>query len=70
MQKETTPFYPRSPYAVASLFVLDLPKPDYETNTEPMLSHLNVGSGLNISIMELATKIASATGFLGQIKTD
>lgn len=56
--------------AAASLFVLDLPKPDYETNTEPMLSHVNVGSGLDISIMELATKIASATGFLGQIKTD
>jgi hypothetical protein len=27
------------------LFVLDLPKDIYEANTEPMLSHINVGTG-------------------------
>lgn len=56
--------------AAASLFVLDLPQFDYETNTEPMLSHINVGCGLDISIMNLAKKIASITGFSGQIKSD
>ena len=40
--------------AAASLFVLDLPKSDYEANTQPMLSHINVGSGTDISILELA----------------
>ena len=56
--------------AAASLFVLDLPKPDYDSSTEPMLSHINVGSGIEISIMNLAKKIASVTGYMGQIKTD
>ena len=44
--------------AAASLFVLDLPKADYEANTQPMLSHINVGSGTDISILELAQKVA------------
>ena len=45
--------------AAASLFVLDLPKADYEANTQPMLSHINVGSGTDISILELAQKVAA-----------
>lgn len=56
--------------AAASLFVLNLPKADYEKNTEPMLSHVNVGSGLEVTIMDLAKKIASTAGFLGKIKYD
>jgi nucleoside-diphosphate-sugar epimerase len=56
--------------AAASLFVLDLPKPDYDANTDPMLSHINVGSGSDISILELARCVAKVTGFEGQIKTD
>lgn len=56
--------------AAASLFVLDLPKVDYENNTEPMLSHVNVGSGLEVTIMDLAKKIASTVGFIGKIKCD
>lgn len=56
--------------AEASLFVLDLPKALYEANTQPMLSHINVGSGRDISILELATKIAAMTGYRGRIATD
>jgi nucleoside-diphosphate-sugar epimerase len=56
--------------AAASLFVLDLPKADYETNTQPMLSHINVGSGNDISILELARKVALITGYRGRIVTD
>lgn len=56
--------------AAASLFVLDLPKADYDANTQPMLSHINVGSGTDISILELATKVAAIAGFKGRIVTD
>lgn len=56
--------------ASASLFVLDLPKADYEVNTQPMLSHINVGSGTDISILELAQKVAAITGYKGRIVTD
>jgi GDP-L-fucose synthase len=56
--------------AAASLFVLNLSKVIYEENTDPMLSHINVGSGLDISIFELAQLVAKVTGFTGQISTD
>lgn len=56
--------------AAASLFVLDLPKDAYDANTQPMLSHINVGSGVDISILELAQMVAQVTGFNGHIKTD
>jgi len=56
--------------AAASLFVLDLPKADYEANTQPMLSHINVGSGTDISILELAQKVAAVTGYKGRIVAD
>lgn len=56
--------------ARASLFVLDLPKARYDAETEPMLSHINVGTGTDISIHELAHLIADITGFKGEIKCD
>lgn len=56
--------------ATASLFVLDLPKHVYDANTEPMLSHINLGSGTDISILELAQEVAAITGFTGRITTD
>ena len=40
--------------AAASLFVLYLPKQTYDENIGPMLSHINVGTGSDISILELA----------------
>lgn len=56
--------------AAASLFVLNLPKSIYERFTNPMLSHINVGTGKDISILELARMVAKVTGYTGQIKTD
>lgn len=56
--------------ADASLFVLDLPKNIYDAKTQPMLSHINVGSGTDVTIMELARMVADMTGFSGRILTD
>lgn len=56
--------------AEASLFVLDLPLDIYQANTEPMLSHINVGYGEDVTIRELAGLIAQVTGFTGEIEFD
>lgn len=56
--------------AEASLFVLGLPRAVYEANTEPMLSHINVGTGQDVTIAELAAMIAKVTGFQGRIAFD
>lgn len=56
--------------AQASLYVLDLPKREYDQNVQPMLSHINVGSGTDVSILELAQLVAHVTGFKGRIETD
>lgn len=56
--------------AQASLYVLDLPKDEYDRNVQPMLSHINVGSGTDVSILELAQIVARTTGFEGRIETD
>ncbi|WP_181893349.1 GDP-L-fucose synthase [Falsiruegeria mediterranea] len=56
--------------AEASLFVLDLPTDTYAANTDPMLSHINVGTGSDIAILELAQMVAKITGFTGRITTD
>ena len=56
--------------ADASLFVLDLDKATYDAETEPMLSHINVGTGTDVSILEVAQMIARVTGFAGKITCD
>ncbi|MGG7645454.1 GDP-L-fucose synthase [Rhodovulum sp. YNF3179] len=56
--------------AEAALFVLDLPKERYDAETEPMLSHVNIGTGTDVSIRELAELIAEVTGFEGRIVCD
>ncbi|MDF3362847.1 GDP-L-fucose synthase [Sulfitobacter sp. Ks41] len=56
--------------AEASLFVLDLDRETYDANTQPMLSHINVGTGIDVSIMELAQMVARVTGFQGRITND
>lgn len=56
--------------AEASLFVLDLPADTYAANTDPMLSHINVGTGSDIAILDLAQMVAEITGFTGRITTD
>lgn len=56
--------------AEASLFVLELDRASYEKNVSPMLSHINVGTGHDVTIRELAEAIADITGFRGRIKFD
>lgn len=56
--------------AAASLFVLNLPKETLSTINDPMLSHINVGTGRDISIKDLAETIARVTGFSGRILFD
>ncbi|MFU8834834.1 GDP-L-fucose synthase [Roseovarius autotrophicus] len=56
--------------AEASLFVLGLDRATYEANTAPMLSHINVGTGQDVTILDLAQMVARVTGFDGRITTD
>ena len=56
--------------AEASLFVLDLDQERYAENTEPMLSHINVGTGEDVAISELAELLREVTGFQGKIEFD
>ena len=56
--------------AAASLFVMNLDRATYDANTDPMLSHINVGTGTDVSILEVAQMIAEVTGFTGRITCD
>ena len=56
--------------AEATMFVFDLDRHTYESNTEEMLSHINVGSGTDVTILELAQLVAKVTGFKGEVLTD
>ena len=56
--------------ATASLFVLEVDKEIYLKNTQPMLSHINVGTGKGVTIKELAEIIAEVVGFQGKILFD
>ena len=56
--------------AEASLFVFNLDKDTYGATTQPMLSHINVGFGEDVTIAQLAGIIAKATGFQGRIAFD
>jgi GDP-L-fucose synthase len=56
--------------AAASIHVMNLPLDTYQQNTEPMLSHINVGTGVDCTIRELAETVARVTGFKGQLVFD
>ena len=56
--------------AEASLFIVRLPREQYEANTQPMVGHINVGTGKDISILELAHLVAKVVGYRGEITTD
>ncbi|MCP5204170.1 MAG: GDP-L-fucose synthase [Pseudomonadales bacterium] len=56
--------------ARACVHVMNLPKDEYQAVTEPRLSHINVGSGVDCSIAELVSSIAEVTGFTGRIEYD
>ena len=56
--------------AQASVFVMNLAQSEYERQTHPMLSHINVGFGSDISIKELAQAIRDVVGFSGGLEFD
>jgi GDP-L-fucose synthase len=56
--------------AEACVHVMELPLDVYQANTQPMLSHINVGSGEDISIRDVARLVAEAVGYTGRIETD
>ncbi|WP_251371956.1 GDP-L-fucose synthase [Polynucleobacter sp. MWH-UH24A] len=56
--------------AKACVFVMNLPKVQYDQVTSPMQQHLNVGFGSDVTIAELAHLIAKVTGYAGEIEFD
>lgn len=56
--------------ASASIHIMGLDKETYEANTNPMLSHINVGTGVDCTIRELAETMAEVTGFEGHLEWD
>ena len=56
--------------AKASLFVLELDQQTYNTNTHPMLSHINVGTGKDVTIREVAEAIKKVVEYKGNIRFD
>jgi len=56
--------------ASACLYIMNLNEKTYKANTKPMLSHVNIGTGKDCTIRELAETIAKVTGFKGEIRFD
>jgi len=56
--------------AAASVHVMELDTDTYQAKTQPMLSHINVGTGQDCTIRELAETIAKITGFKGRLSFD
>ncbi|MGC9423654.1 GDP-L-fucose synthase [Vibrio sp.] len=56
--------------AAASVHVMELDNETYQANTEPMLSHINVGTGVDCTIREMAETMAKVVGFEGNVVFD
>ena len=56
--------------AAASVYLMQLPREIYDTQTSPMRSHINVGTGLDTTIAELARLVGEIVGFRGRIVFD
>lgn len=56
--------------AAACIHVMNLDDATYGQHTQPMLSHINVGCGYDVTIRELAELIARTVGYYGEIKFD
>jgi len=56
--------------ANACIFILELDKSTYDLNTKPMTSHINIGTGNDISIKEMAETMRIVIGFDGKISFD
>jgi len=56
--------------AEASIFVMNLGSEAYQRETQPMLSHINVGTGIDCTIKELTETVAKVVGYQGEIQWD
>jgi GDP-L-fucose synthase len=56
--------------AAASVFAMELDQQTYDSQTKPMQNHLNVGFGSDVTIAQLASSVATATGYSGEISFD
>ena len=56
--------------ASACLHIMELPLERYQRHTQSRRSHINVGTGTDCSIRELAETIARVTGFKGRLEFD
>jgi len=56
--------------AAASIYVMNIDKPVYDTHTQPMQSHINVGYGEDVTIRELAEFVRKCVGYKGEIVFD
>ncbi len=56
--------------AEASLFIHNLDPEKFVLQTQPMMSHINVGTGTDITIEELAKTVKDVVGFNGKIVFD
>jgi len=56
--------------AAACVHVMNLDQEVYQEQTEPMLGHINVGTGQDLTIRKLAEAIARVTSFSGKIEFD
>ncbi|EIQ7476433.1 TPA: GDP-L-fucose synthase [Vibrio parahaemolyticus] len=56
--------------AAASVHVMELDSETYQANTQPMLSHINVGTGVDCTIREMAETMAKVVGFEGDVVFD
>jgi len=56
--------------ASASVFVMNLPLAIYQQHTQPMLSHINVGCGVDMTIAQLAQAVCQTVGYQGTVEFD
>lgn len=56
--------------AEACIYVANLDRDTYAEHTSEMLSHINIGSGVDCTIKELAETMAAVTGYKGDLKFD
>ncbi len=56
--------------AAACVHVMNLDKAIYDQHTQPMLSHINVGCGEDITIRQVAEAIGKTVGYQGEIIFD
>ena len=56
--------------AEAAIHVMNLSRSLIDKHTSPMCSHINIGSGIELSIKELAINIAEVIGYKGKLSFD